>query len=164
MQKTSEDKILLDNAVVQYQAKSYQAALPLFEQASARGSMKAPRYLGLMYLNGEGVKRNPQRAFAEFQKAAVAGDITGQYWLGHLYEQGIGTEKNTQQAIHWYTQSARVNRIDHITAPAMNALGRCYENGIGVPVDRAQALAWYKKVAEGGSIEAQESVKRLEEP
>ncbi|MDO4643172.1 MAG: SEL1-like repeat protein [Cardiobacteriaceae bacterium] len=46
----------------------------------------------------------------------------------------------------------------------MNALGRSYENGIGVPVDRAQALAWYKKAAEGGSIEAQESIKRLEKP
>ena len=39
--------------------------------------MKAPRYLGLMYLNGEGVAKNAQTAFAYFTQAAEAGDITG---------------------------------------------------------------------------------------
>ena len=43
--------------------------------------MKAPRYLGLMYLNGEGVAQNVQTAFAYFTQAAEAGNITGQYWL-----------------------------------------------------------------------------------
>lgn len=60
--------------------------------------MKAPRYLGLMYLNGEGVAQNVQTAFAYFTQAAEAGDITGQYWLGYCYENGVGTEKDMTQA------------------------------------------------------------------
>jgi len=61
--------------------------------------MKAPRYLGLMYLNGEGVAKNTQTAFGYFTQAAEAGDITGQYWLGYCYENGIGTAKDMIQAV-----------------------------------------------------------------
>lgn len=56
--------------------------------------MKAPRYLGLIYLNGYGVAKDEKRAFAEFSKAAAQGDITGQYWLAYCYENGTGTAKN----------------------------------------------------------------------
>ena len=61
--------------------------------------MKAPRYLGLMYLNGEAVAKNTQTAFGDFTQAAEAGDITGQYWLGYCYENGIGTAKDMIQAV-----------------------------------------------------------------
>ena len=71
-------KALLDEGIALYQKQDYQHALPYFEQA---GHMKAPRYLGLMYLNGEGVAKNTQTAFAYFTQAAAAGDITGQYCI-----------------------------------------------------------------------------------
>ena len=53
-------KALLDKGITLYQKQDYQHAMPYFEQAQQAGHMKAPRYLGLMYLNGAG-----------------AGDITG---------------------------------------------------------------------------------------
>ena len=53
-------KALLDEGIALYQKQDYQHAKPYFEQAQQAGHMKAPRYLGLMYLNGAG-----------------AGDITG---------------------------------------------------------------------------------------
>lgn len=84
--------------------------------------MKAPRYLGLMYLNGEGVAQNAQTAFAYFTQAAEAGDITGQYWLGYCYENGIGTAKDMTQAVRWYQKSAA--RGDHVSQPAIDALKR----------------------------------------
>lgn len=40
------------------------------DKVSLAGHMKAPRYLGLMYLNGEGVAQNVQTAFAYFTQAA----------------------------------------------------------------------------------------------
>jgi len=96
--------------------------MPYFEQAQQAGHMKAPRYLGLMYLNGEGVARNAKTAFAYFMQAAEVGDITGQYWLGHCYENGIGTSKDMTKAVHWYQESAK--RGDHISQPAIDALNR----------------------------------------
>ena len=90
--------------------------------------MKAPRYLGLMYLNGEGVAQNAQTAFTYFTQAAEAGDITGQYWLGYCYENGVGIAKDMTQAVHWYQKSAA--RGDHVSQPAIDALNR-----LGVTAD-----------------------------
>ena len=105
-----------------YQKHDYAQALPYFEQAQQAGHMKAPRYLGLMYLNGEGIAKNAQTAFAYFTQAAAAGDITGQYWLGYCYENGIGTAKDMTQAVRWYQKSAE--RGDHVSQPAIDALNR----------------------------------------
>ena len=115
-------KALLDEGIALYQKQNYQHAMPYFEQAQQAGHMKAPRYLGLMYLNGEGVAKNAQTAFAYFTQAAAAGDITGQYWLGYCYENGIGTAKDVTQAVQWYQKSAA--RGDHVSQPAIDALNR----------------------------------------
>lgn len=115
-------KALLDQGIALYQKQDYRHAMPYFEQAQQAGHMKAPRYLGLMYLNGEGVAQNVQTAFAYFTQAAAAGDITGQYWLGYCYENGVGTEKDMTQAVRWYQKSAA--RGDHVSQPAIDALNR----------------------------------------
>ena len=115
-------KALLDEGIALYQKQDYQHAKPYFEQAQQAGHMKAPRYLGLMYLNGEGVAKNAQTAFAYFTQAAEAGDITGQYWLGYCYENGVGTAKDMTQAVRWYQKSAA--RGDHVSQPAIDALNR----------------------------------------
>lgn len=115
-------KALLDQGIALYQQQDYAAALPYFVQAEQAGQMKAPRYLGLMYLNGEGVAKDPSAAFAHFKEAAARGDITGQYWLGYCYENGVGTAKDMSQALEWYRKSAA--RGDHVSQPAIDALAR----------------------------------------
>ncbi|RIY31969.1 hypothetical protein CKF54_05885 [Psittacicella hinzii] len=138
-----------DQAVALYQAEDYQNALPLFVQATRMGNMKAPRYLGLMYLNGLGVKYNASNAFKYFVLAAQRGDITGQYWLGHLYETGTGVNQDMQQAIRWYSISAK--RGDIISAPALTALGRIYEFGLGdLKRDVVTAKEYYQQAADVG--------------
>lgn len=84
--------------------------------------MKAKRYLGLMYLNGEGVAKDEKQAFAYFKQASEQGDISSQYWLGFCYENGIGTAQNLMQAVGWYKKSAA--RGDQISQPAIEALKR----------------------------------------
>lgn len=115
-------KQYLDQAIHFYQMKDYAQARVDFLKADERGHMKAPRYLGLMTLNGEGVAKDEKQAFAYFQKAADKGDITSQYWLGYLYENGIGTERNLTQAVKFYRLSAK--RGDHISQPAIDTLKR----------------------------------------
>lgn len=114
-------KAVFDQGLAAYNAQDYRKALPIFYQASAQGFFKADRYIGLAYLNGYGVEKNPEKAFAAFNKAAEK-DITGQYWLGYCYENGIGTAKNLNKAIEWYQKSAQ--RGDHVSQPAIDALKR----------------------------------------
>ena len=114
-------KAVFDQALAAYQNQDYAAAWPLLREAAAQGFFKADRYIGLMYLNGNGTDKNPQQAFAAFKRAS-AKDITGQYWLGHCYENGIGTAQDMAQAVYWYQKSAQ--RGDHVSQPAIDALKR----------------------------------------
>ncbi|EKY03171.1 Sel1 repeat protein [Neisseria sp. oral taxon 020 str. F0370] len=158
-----QSRTILNQAVALYQNGDYAAALPLFRQSAAMGNLKAPRYIGLMYLNGSGLPQDPAQAFAQFQAAADKGDITSQYWLGWCYENGRGTAQNYAQALRWYAVSAQ--RGDHVSAPAMLALGRMHEQGKGVPADRKTASEWYRKAADAGDdkvkTEAREALANL---
>lgn len=153
-------RALLNQAVTEYHAQDYAQALPLFRQAEQAGDMKAPRYLGLMSLNGQGVPRDAAQAFTYFQQAASKGDITGQYWLGYCYENAIGTAQNLALAKKWYEQSAQ--RGDVIAAPAMVALGRLYEQGKGVAADHQQALAYYQQAKNAGDAQGEAEWQRLQ--
>lgn len=137
-----------------YEAQDYAEAMTYFTQASAAGHMTAPRYIGIMYLNGYGVKKNARRAVAEFSKAARWGDVTGQFWLGYCYEQGIGVQQNRAQALKWYELSARHGDVN--AAPAMTALGRMAESE-----DLREAIGWYQKSAAVGDKESSVALKRL---
>lgn len=86
------------------------------------GHLKANRYIGLSYLNGEGVKKDVNKAFEQFSLAAERGDVTSKYWLGHCYENGLGTPKDLTKAVYWYQQAAQ--RTDHVGEPARQALTR----------------------------------------
>ncbi|WP_373818489.1 tetratricopeptide repeat protein [Glaesserella sp.] len=122
LSQKEQAKQVLNQGIAAYNQQQYVQALDYFQQANQLGHMKAERYIGLSYLNGYGVAKDPNKAFAAFQSAAAKGDITSQYWLGYLYENGIGTTKNLTQAVSWYQKSA--TRTDHIGEPAREALKR----------------------------------------
>ena len=131
--------------------------------SSLKNNRPPPHIIGLMYLNGTGLPKDPAQAFAQFQAAADKGDITSQYWLGWCYENGSGTAQNYAQALRWYAVSAQ--RGDHVSAPAILALGRMHEQGKGVPADRKTASEWYRKAADAGDdkvkTEAREALANL---
>lgn len=138
---------LLEAGVRAYEQQNYTDAMTAFTQASAAGEMEAPRYIGMMYLNGYGVGKNAQRAVVEFAKAARLGDATAQFWLGYCHEQGIGVPRDLDEAAHWYHISAQ--RGGDISAPAMTALGRLAESE-----NKEEAANWYRKAAAAGAQEA----------
>ena len=142
---------LQDAGVAAYKLGDYPKALQNFYAADARGHMKAPRYIGICYENGYGVKPDAKEAAKWYEKAASRGDITGTYYLGRLYELGKGVTQDYGKAVELYHKSAQ--RGDIIAAPAMFALGRMYENGFGVAKDMATAQVWYDKAKATGYTE-----------
>lgn len=147
-------KTLLNKGIQAYEQQKYTDAMTAFTQASAAGQINAPRYIGLMYLNGYGVEKNARRAVAEFNKAAEWGDIAAQFWLGYCYEQGIGIDQNREKAVKWYRLSAEQGNA--AAAPAMTALGRLAEQD-----NLDEAVNWYRKSAAVGAKEAQSALRRL---
>ena len=149
----------LETAINAYQQKNYATALTQFQMADSAGNKIAPRYLGLLYLHGYGVKKDEKLAFSQFQRAAQYGDVGGQYWLAYCYENGIGTSQDLTLAKQYYVQSAQ--RADYSAAPALFALGRWYEKGVSGKVDKNRAANYYQLAAATGYTEAQDELKKL---
>lgn len=158
-QHDSMSRALLESGINYYKAGNYEKALADFQAADSRGYMKAPRYLGLCYENGYGVKMDYRKAAAYYQKAADCGDITGTCLLGHMYEEGLGVAQDYQKAMELYVRSAQ--RGDVIAAPGMVAVGRMYEAGHGVDKDLSLAKGWYQKALNAGYEQAALELERL---
>ena len=57
-----------------YNRGDYVPAIRLFRPLAERGNAKAQSLIGSMYHRGQGVARNPARAFRWFSRAAARGD------------------------------------------------------------------------------------------
>lgn len=77
--------------------------------------------LGMMYLNGDGVKHNLCDAFEWFAKAAEQGHAEAQYMLGTMYANGQGVWQDDKKAKRWFAKAAKQRK-----AEARNHLGWRY--------------------------------------
>jgi TPR repeat protein len=63
-----------EDGMAAYNRGDYVPAIHLFRPLAERGNPKAQSVIGVMYHKGEGVARNPARAFMWFSLAAKHGD------------------------------------------------------------------------------------------
>lgn len=76
--------------------------------AAEAGEPKAAGQLGIMYVTGEGVEIDYNKAFYWAKKGSDAGDCTSMGILGALYENGIGTKTSTKKALSYYNSSCKL--------------------------------------------------------
>lgn len=137
-------------------------ALEMFLRAYEEGDTKAPRYIALLYHNGEGVEQNPVEAARFFQIACDLGDTTAHWYLGDYYYNGTGVEQDYAKAKALYERAAASAKA---TPPGVKqsryALGVMYEQGVGVEADLETAISWYKGAAEANYEPALEALERL---
>ena len=88
-----------------YLKKEYQTALGFWQEAASAGDASAATNLGLMYLKGEGVAKDPAQAAQLFEQAAGAGNASAAYNLGGLYENGLGVEASLDRAVALYEEA-----------------------------------------------------------
>src|SRR3989337_543335 len=97
--------------------------------------------LGVLYEDGNDVKRNCNKAFELFKQSSEGGFISGIMMLGYCYNNGIGTKINKQKAFEFY-QNAAILGDDDV---AQNNLAVMYEEGDGITKDIDKAIYWYEK-------------------
>ena len=68
----------------------------------------AQYYLGIMYLNGQGVAPDPKEAGRWLTSAAEQGVAQAQYRLGQLYAKGQGVSKDMEIAYAWFGVAAHL--------------------------------------------------------
>ncbi|MGR8947964.1 MAG: tetratricopeptide repeat protein [Gammaproteobacteria bacterium] len=83
-----------------------EARLVSLREASSQGSATAMVELAGIYLNGSGVKRDPERAADLYHRAAMLGDADATFHLGNMYLLGDGIPQNDEQAFRLFEKAA----------------------------------------------------------
>lgn len=114
-----------------------------YKKAALLENAPAMNNLGMMYLNGEYVAKNPDIAFKLFEKAS-ADHAQAKDNLGQCFENGWGVEQDTEMAINFYQLAGDAGYMfGYFHA------GQVYEKGYpDTPKNLDTAVEWYIKAAE----------------
>ena len=145
-----------DVAVQAAEAGDFETALREFRALAAGGDPRGENGLGVLYLRGHGLERDPERAFALFRSAAGKGLRAAEKNLGELYAEGVGVPRDDAAAAHWFGLAAAQG-----DAGAQLNLGVMYAEGRGVAQDHSRAMDWLRESAGQGNAEAQANVGHL---
>jgi SEL1 protein len=109
---------------------------------------KAAGFIGRMYMRGEGVEQNFDRAKIWFERGDGLKDAQSQYGLGLLYLNGYGIKADAAQAIEFFKKAAAQDY-----AAAQVQLGYLYLDH-GSNEDVATANHYFEMAARWANIEA----------
>jgi TPR repeat protein len=162
-----------------------QKACELYQKAVELENVVAQLVLASIYIEGKGIKKNPNKAFELSKKLAKKGNPNGINRLGYCYSMGVGTEIDMKKAFKLYQKAAKSGNIraqcnlinlyldgegtekDYDKAfelsnkaaeehsDGMNLLGYCYNNGIGTSIDKKKAFELFQKAANLECCDAQ---------
>ncbi|MCD4716810.1 MAG: caspase family protein, partial [Desulfobacterales bacterium] len=114
--KKMERLALFDKGKSCYDSQDYQGALKWFQKAAEKGNAAAQNYIGLIYHEGKGVKRDTAEALRWFQKAADQGHAGAQGHMarikndlekGSFFDKGLAyyENKDLQEALKWFQRA-----------------------------------------------------------
>jgi S1-C subfamily serine protease len=107
------------------------------------GNAEEQNRLGLLFLAGKYVNRNPQEGIKWIRSAAERGLAAAQFNLAVVYERGADAPKDLAEAAKWFHAAA-----DQGYAQAQEQLGLLYEHGLGLPQNYDEAITWLRRAAD----------------
>jgi TPR repeat protein len=113
-------------------------AVVLLRRAAAAEIGQAQHALGVLYLKGRGVARDPAEAARWFERSAKNGTVAGDVELAILLFNGEGVPANEPLAARTFRRAAMKGN-----AIAQNRLARLYVAGRGLPANKIEAAAWH---------------------
>ena len=139
-----------------HDAKDYENAAKCFLYSADRGHPGGLNMLGLYFMNGTALPRDPEKAFTLFKAAAERGESNAAHNVGRCYFKGDGVEKNYSTARDYYTKS--VSASEAYRSHSLLRLGEMSYYGKGVAKNYKDAFAYYYKSAELGNSGAMYSL------
>ncbi len=131
-------------------------AFRMFTDLAGRGHAGSMAYLGHMFEEGRGTRRDPAKAVTWYRRAGDKGVAWAQVNVGRLYERGEGVKKDHNEALRWYRKAA-----DQKHGSGLYRLGRMYSRGRGVKKDYAEALRLYRSAAKKNNVSAMNKIGRM---
>jgi len=133
---------LLMDGMKELQRKNYELALVQINNAMEKGNLKAYVVLADLYITGEGVKKNINKAISLLESVGEKGDLEMMRHVGTEYFEREEI-RNVQQGLDWLNKAAGGG-----DAVSMCILGDIYLKGVyGVDVDKQKGLQWFRKAA-----------------
>ncbi len=96
----------LEDGYAAYQQRDYETALKLLTPLAKRGDPIGQSYLGVAYLQGNGVARDYAAALKLFRRAAAKNETSSQFYIGLMHENGWGVARDAAEAVKWYRLAA----------------------------------------------------------
>lgn len=121
-----------------FQNRDFATAWKELHPLAEKGDARAMEAVGCMYLDGNGVPQDNQKALEYFQKAIEHGNIDAFNNLGFLYTEGIGVKKDPVKAFECYLKAAKNNNF-----MAQSTVAALYYGGIGVEKNLEKAQKWF---------------------
>jgi TPR repeat protein len=109
-------------------AGSTARAIDLLQAAVDDGRIEAVRFLGMAYLEGKLLDRDPKRAFGLFEFGTQLGCTDCRHRLAECYLDGVGVESDAPQATTLLEENTQ---LGHASSPWI--LGRALIEGIYLP-------------------------------
>jgi hypothetical protein len=157
-----------DEGLQALEREDHEAAVVEFEKAAMQGNLPSAHQLGLMYLQGKGVARDPAMARKYLRQAArpwmirdrhKLGYPDAQFQLGMLYRDGVGVKPDSAAAARWLKRAAEQGH-----AGAQFALAELLLKDSAVGGDPAGAFFWLSLAVESlEDSEAEQAQAYLEE-
>ena len=139
-----------------FKAGAFGVALDDLKPKADSGDREAAYWLGEMYEEGLGVKRDLKKAVTYYRTAAKAGWSEAKLRLGEIYLQGTEELQDFTKARKWLERAA----YDGIPQ-AQRDLAKLYGDGWGGDKDPEWAYVWYEFAARQGDVLAQRARDRL---
>ena len=96
----------MDTAIKAYEGGKYDVAMKEFKTQAKHGKGQANGYIGVMYIKGHGVAKDPKAAAKWFQAGADLGDTQSLVNLARLYRMGLGVEQDFAKAFQLMNKAA----------------------------------------------------------
>jgi TPR repeat protein len=140
-----------DEGVAAANEGQYGTAFQEFSALAEQGDARAQQALAWMYYEGQGRKKDFEKAAYWYDKAAEQGNVTAQINAG-LYYHGNGKEHDLSKAFELWQQAAQQGVVE-----AQRNLGLMYGKGQGVKRNDVQAYVWLNAAAEQNDTVAAKS-------
>ncbi|NBI43925.1 sel1 repeat family protein [[Haemophilus] felis] len=135
-------KMILLEAEKENWSKVFELILPLAQKKDRESQVN----LALLYLKGNGVKKDLAKAYWWLSEAAESGSVKALNNLALFYLEGHYVQKNVAHSAKLFKMSAQSGSVE-----AMFILGQIYEQELKQP---QKSFKWFKKAAEAGNSSA----------
>ncbi len=121
-----------------------------------RADLKVRMKMAAIYLKGDSVERDVERALEIYESAAADGVAFAQHRLARIYLDGDVVPPQPELAFDWYLRAARLGFVD-----AQIDLSRLYADGLGVKPDQVEAHKWLDLAVSLGAVDLEERQQAL---